>query len=173
MVLARSDPHTPDWQFVIRPNCSLSWRETKVFFGLMCTVSFAIAGVFTWMGAWLVFPFAGIEMLALGGALYVCALRGAHYEVVTIRGQDVEVAKGRRRITERAVLQRSWAQVRLEPGRHEWYPSRLCLVSHGRAVEVGNCLSEEERVALAKDLKSAIQATDPQVSPETLQREIV
>jgi uncharacterized membrane protein len=162
MVLARRDPEAANWQFVIRPNCSLSWREAKVFFASMCAVSFTIATLFSLMGAWPVLPFAGLEMLLLGGALYVCALRGRDYEVVTIQGQDIEVARGRRTVTERRTLPRVWAQVRLEPGRHQWYPSRLRIVSHGRGVEIGGRLSEEERVALAGDLKRAIRADAPQ-----------
>jgi uncharacterized membrane protein len=173
MVLARRDPDAANWQFVIRPNRSLSWRETKVFFALTCAVSFTIATVFTALGAWLVFPFAGLEMLALGGALYVCALRAACYEVVTIRSGDLEVAKGRRRVTERWVVPRPWAQVRLEPGRHGWYPSQLRIVSHGCGVEVGGCLSEEERRSLAADLKSALRANGPEGPRVTLEQETI
>lgn len=33
-----------------------------------------------------------------------------------------------------------------------WYPSRLTIRSHGREVEVGRCLNEEERERLARDL---------------------
>ena len=157
MVVANHQTATAEYEFILRPNCSLSWQATKVFFVLMCAVSFSIASMFALMGAWLVFPFAGIEMLALGAGLYACAWRATRFEVISIRGDDVKVAKGRRSITEEWRLPRHWAQVRLDLPRHQWYPTRLRILSHGKGVEVGDYLNEEEREALAGDLRKALQ----------------
>ena len=63
-------------RFLIRPNCSLQWREVVRFYLGIAAVSFGIAVAFALQGAWLVLPFAGIEMAVLGGALYIVARRG-------------------------------------------------------------------------------------------------
>jgi len=104
------------------------------------------------MGLWLVFPFAGLEMLALAAGLYVCACRGHECEVIVIDGDKVEVAWGRRRPERRWELQRSWARVVLRRYARGRRPSRLTIRSHGREVEVGARLNEEERERLARDL---------------------
>jgi uncharacterized membrane protein len=157
MVLSRHDPEGASHEFVIRPNCSLSWQETKVFFIAACTVSLGISAMFIVLGAWPIFPFAGLEMLSLGAALYWCGARARRSEVVTIRGDDVVVAKGRGVRQQRWMFQRHWAQVRLEPPAHDWYASRLRIISHGRGVEVGGCLNEDERKELASDLTRALR----------------
>jgi uncharacterized membrane protein len=157
MVQARRDPDGSTSEFVIRPNASLSWQDAKTFFATMCTLSMGIALTFYLLGAWLILPFAGLEMAGLGAALYYCAYRAGRVEVVTIHAGVVEVAKGRGKLTERWTFPRHWAQVSLEAPSHEWYASRLRIVSHGRGVEVGGCLNEDERRGLAGELMQALR----------------
>lgn len=156
MIAVQCDPVTADGQFVIRPNRSLSWRGTQTFYAWICTLSIIIAGGFASMGAWLVLPFAGIELLILGVSLYVVACRSWEYEVVSIHGDTVEVQKGRYRPQQSYQIPRGWARVVLTRSADGWYPSRLTIRSHGREVEVGACLVEEERQRLARELSRAI-----------------
>ncbi|MDE2089914.1 MAG: DUF2244 domain-containing protein [Gammaproteobacteria bacterium] len=156
MIAVQCDPVTAEGQFVIRPNRSLSWRGTLVFFAWICTLSILIAGGFALMGAWLILPFAALDLLILGASLYIVACRGWECEVVSIRGDTVEVQKGRYRPQQSFQLSRHWARVVLSRSADDWYPSRLTIRSHGREVEVGACLVEEERQKLARELSSAI-----------------
>jgi uncharacterized membrane protein len=59
----------------------------------MVVVSFGIAIAFALKGAWLILPFAGLEMLVLGAALYVVARRGCRWQTVSIQGDQVEVVE--------------------------------------------------------------------------------
>lgn len=59
----------------------------------MVVVSFSIAIAFALKGAWLILPFAGVEMLVLGAALYVVARRGCRWQTVSIQGDQVEVVE--------------------------------------------------------------------------------
>jgi uncharacterized membrane protein len=52
-------------------------------------------------------------------------------------------------------FQRHWARVVLKQSRGDWYPSRLLLHSHGRQVEVGRFLEEQERLHLGLRLQRA------------------
>ncbi|RMD68777.1 MAG: DUF2244 domain-containing protein [Gammaproteobacteria bacterium] len=156
MVIEQHDPQASVRRFVVKPNQALSWTKTKTLFYSLCCVSLGIAGGFCLLGAWLILPFAGLEMAALGIALYVCACRSGHCEVITIGSDAVEVAAGRRRVRQTWEFQRPWVQVRWEKPPHPWYGSRLALFSHGRGVEVGQALNEKERQALARALKAAL-----------------
>ena len=53
------------WRLVIEPNCSLSWRQSMAFFIGISVLCMSIATVFALKGYWLIFPFAGLELLAL------------------------------------------------------------------------------------------------------------
>ena len=143
-------------RFVIRPNSSLSWRGNLLFFVIMVIISFGIAGVFAAMGYWVVFPFAGLEMAALGVALMLCSWRANQCEVVSISDDTVEVIAGRHKPERRYTFNRHWARVVLAPPVIKGYPNRLVLRSHGRELEVGACLNNEERQQLAQAIQKAL-----------------
>ena len=144
-------------RFVLRPNRSLSWRGALIFFFSLLLLSACIAGGLTVLGFWLVLPFAGLEMLALGTGLYVVACRCYECEVISISDDAIRIEKGRRYPRQRWILGRGWAYVVLERCPKAWYPSRLLIRSHGRAVEVGRFLHEEERQRLATELSRSLR----------------
>lgn len=157
MVAITLDNHQ-DRRFVIRPNRSISWGGAKRIFLVMGLLSMVIALSFGAVGFWPVIPFAGLELLALGTALYLCARRCHWSEVVFIRPHCVEVEKGRHGPEERWLFPRGWAQVELLTPFYQQHPSRLVIRSHGQEVELGAFLNEWERRALAGDLRRAIRA---------------
>jgi uncharacterized membrane protein len=157
MVQERRNIDGTDHTFVVRPNSSLAWPQVKGFFMATCVLSLGIGAIFCLVGLWVVMLFSGLEMLALGATLYYCACCAGRREVITIRNGGVEVAKGRHRMEQQWTFQRCWTQVRLEASWHGWYASRLKLASHGREVEVGGYLNEEERRDLARRLGTAIR----------------
>ena len=148
-------------RFIIRPNCSLNWPGTVRFYLSIVVVSFSIAMVFALQGAWLILPFAGLEMLVLGAALYVVARRGCRWQTVSIQGDQVEVVEHDQASERQQVFQRAWAQVRLERARINGYPSRLTIRSHGRAVEIGGYLADAEKEHLALELRRAMRPAGP------------
>lgn len=142
--------------FVIAPNQSMSGRELLLVFSGIAGVTLAIGGYFWLQGFTLVLPFSGLEVLVLGAALYITAWRGGAREVITITDDSISVETGRSRPEQRHDFQRYWTKVVLRRPWVAWYPSKLLLCSHGREIEVGRFLNEEERKGLAKILRSAI-----------------
>ncbi|MCP4410290.1 MAG: DUF2244 domain-containing protein [Gammaproteobacteria bacterium] len=151
----RSNP--AQTRFVIRPNRSLSWWGSLLVFFALVFISFGIAGVFALKGYWIVFPFAGLEMSVLGVALYLCAIRTIRCEVICVENNTVEVIVGRHQPERRYRFDRHWVQVILSPPKAWGHPSRLLLRSHGRELEVGSCLNNEERQQLAKALEGSLK----------------
>ena len=142
--------------FVIAPNQSMSGKELLLVFIGIAGVTLAIGAYFWLHGLTLVLPFSGLEVLALGVALYITAWRGGAREVITITDDSICVETGRSRPEQRHDFQRYWTKVVLRRPWVAWYPSKLLLCSHGREIEVGRFLNEEERRGLAKVLRSAI-----------------
>lgn len=148
--------HDQQRTFVIAPNQSMSWKGLLLAFGAIAGVTLAVGGFFWLRGFTLVLPFSGLEALALGAALYVTAWRGGTREVITITDDSVSVETGRSKPEQRHDFQRYWTKVILRRPWVAWYPSKLLLCSHGREIEVGRFLNEEERKGLAQVLRSAI-----------------
>lgn len=156
MVARQVDDFQGSSRFLIRPNCSLSWRGVVRFYIGMVAVSFSIATAFALQGVWLILPFAGLEMLVLGAALYIVARRGCCWQTVLIHGDHIEIVKHDLNSDRQQTFKRAWAQVKLEQARIKGYPSRLTIRSHGRAVEIGRYLADKERENLALELRQAM-----------------
>ena len=156
MVAREEDHDSHTCQFVIRPNSSLGWRSTVWLLLGFAALSGCIATGFALLGAWMILPFAGLEVVVLCIALYLCAQRNSRCEVIAVGRESVTVMRGRKEPEEGHEFQRAWVQIVHEQPAHHWYPSRLLIRSHGRAVEVGSCLTEEERKQLACQLEQAI-----------------
>jgi uncharacterized membrane protein len=140
----------------VRPNCSLTVRGARLFFASACVVPFGMGGFLALKGFWPILPFAGLEMLLLAWALKVSLERRFHSQTVTVTESDVSVESRGRRLRERVVFPRHWAQVKLRRPAASLHPSRLTIESHGRQCELGSFLTEEERRGLALRLARVI-----------------
>lgn len=158
MVTTSFDPDN-SCHVLIRPNRALTWSQICTLYLAVASVSMLIAIAFASQGFWPVLPFAGLELLGLGAAFYVCALRGDMNEVVWVKSGTVAVEKGRRAPEQRWEFPRPWTRVSLLRPRVRWYPSQLRLGSHGRYVELASFLNEEERRHLAGHLHRTIAAS--------------
>jgi len=143
-----------DAQIVIRPQAALDWARMRL---LLCLLTAAIATVavfFALQGAWLVLPFAGLEVLVVCAAIYLNARRAVTREVVTISGAELVVRRGRRCLVEVGRFPRHWTRLALVEDPRGWYPRRLLLSCHGRRLEIGAVLTDAERQRLAATLQS-------------------
>lgn len=153
MIAAQITEKRQDEHFVIRPNRSLSWRGAQIFFSAAAIVTLTVAIMFAMKGAWLILPFAGLEILALGACLYICARKNTECEVIHISDEFVRVERGRRYANQCVEFRRHWLQVNLTRNKLSWYPSRLTIGSMGREIEIGASLLDEERATLAQALQ--------------------
>ena len=156
MVATRIDSFNASHRIMIRPNCSLPWRETVQFYIGIVIVSFSIAFAFAMKGMWLILPFAGLEMLALGVALYIVARRGMRWQMLDIRENDVDIVDCVNSRKSCSSFQRAWVRVYFEAAAIRGHPSRLYLGSHGRSTEIGEYLTEQEKRKLAQQLREAL-----------------
>ena len=142
-------------RFVVRPNCSMSWRDNQILIASLAIISFGLAAGFAMQGLWVILPFAGAEILFLFGALYWCSLKTAQCEVISINEDNVLIESGRDRAMQSHKLQRAWTSVELYPPVPP-QRSRLVMRSKGKEYEIGACLTEEERKSLAQSIKQAL-----------------
>jgi uncharacterized membrane protein len=122
-----------------------------VFIGL----SAAIGIGFTLVGAWPVIGFLGIDLLVVFYAFWVSYRSASQRERVRLSDRELEaVCFDGATQASRAILQPYWAKVALEPLLQR--RSQLMIRSHGRALELGSFLGQEEKKALATTLLVAL-----------------
>jgi uncharacterized membrane protein len=148
-------------EFVSRRNCSLSPRALMAVFGSAVAVSFAFGVMFAAAGAWLVLPFAGVELLALAAAFVVYGRHATDGERLRFTGEalSVEVTQGPSvRVYEfDARLVRLLAEDGVAGGgRSPLAGRRLFLSQRATRLEVGRHLDARRRAELEKDLRAAL-----------------
>ena len=142
----------------LTPHRSLNRTGFLVLMALVCAVSFVAGVAFLLMGAWPVFGFFGLDVLAIYWAFRVNFRRGDASEEITITPSELRL----RRVSHRGhvvewVLNPLW--VWLDQKTHaEFGIERLYLVSKGRHVSVGSFLGPDEKASFAKALTAGLQA---------------
>ena len=149
-----------DARIDLSPHCSLTPAQARRFFMGVCAGCFAFSGFIALQGFWPVLPFAGLEMLVLGIALKLSLDRRHQLQTILISENEVRIhCREKRRPDTQVVFPRYWARVKLLRSYAPSYPSRLFIECSGRACEVGQFLTEEERRGVARQLGRLIGRT--------------
>ncbi len=144
------------YRFILSPNCSIRWRELLVFYLGICLQALAVGLFFTLQGLWLVLPFSGMEMLALGVGLYLTSRKMNRREVITLGHQRVKIEKGVQQIDQSWEFDTSWIRLIDEKSADYRARRKLALGAHGNYIEVGEFLDNSEKDELAFQLKDCI-----------------
>jgi uncharacterized membrane protein len=145
--------------FDLAPHCALSSRGAVLFFISVCIPTFGVAGTATVLGYWPILPFAGAEMALLAWALKTNMARRFEQEHIEITESEVIIECShalKPGTARRIVFPRHWAQVKIRRPKSPLHRGQLVIESHGRGLEVGKFLTEEERHQLAAELKLLI-----------------
>ena len=144
-----------DFSLTLKRNCSISPTALLWILATMMLLSFGIGIGFAWLGAWMILPFAGLEMLALSAAFYLNGRHAGDYERIRIAGGRLMVdVRDAERIA-RHEFNPAWVRLVGHDLGHEY---RLLLRSHGRDLEIGRHLDARARAALAAQLRHSLAA---------------
>lgn len=127
---------------------SLDLRLLLLVFGSLALFSLLIAAGFAAAGAWLLLPFAGIEIAALGVATRHILRRAGDFERLAVQGDRILVQIRERGLAQQFEFDRYWARV--VPGTG----GTVALRSHGREVEIGRFCGAAGRQMLVRELRS-------------------
>lgn len=148
-----------DKQITVSANSSLSAEGNLKLLIVLAMLSLLVAIGFVGAGAWLVLPFAGLELLAFAYAFYYISLHVNDVQVITVIDDKVIIETKGYQKQERAEFNRYWAQVHLRKQKNGL--SGLFIGSHGKEVEFGRgFINEEQRAFIAKELKLILKKND-------------
>jgi uncharacterized membrane protein len=141
--------------FVARRNNSLSAGGRLLVLGSLAAIVLAISLGFAFNGAWLVFPFAGLDILVVYLAFRYVERQADDYESMSLRDDRLLIETRRGGRTSRHEFNRHWAQLDYRPPRGT-DGGRLIVRSHGADVEFGQLLTEGQREDVARRLKEQL-----------------
>ena len=139
-------------RFELSPNCSLTSRAAALFYLSVVVACLPVAIACAVAGAWMVLPFAGLELAGLGFALWLSLRRGEVRERLRIDADEVLVGREDPVRSVERRYSRSRACVELAVARSRHWPSRLLIGTRGDATEIGAFLTESERRRLMRRL---------------------
>ena len=140
----------------IPPHTSRAWNQPTLVILVLGRGGTALACYGLRLGAGLVVPFAGLELLVIGLGYYLQCCH-AHKRQVSKVGNDEISFSDNRKSAQQVRFPRAWLKIIHTHDPHGWYPSRLFIGSHGKFIEIGEYLIESERKMLANHLRCAIQ----------------
>lgn len=138
------------FRVMLKRNCSISPRGFLLVLALLAALVLAIGAAFAALGAWLILPFAGLEIALLGGAFWLTARHASDHERIE-RARDrltVEVSEGER--VRRYEMDVRGVRVHLAAG-------RVLLDGARGPLEVGRHLEEAARAGFAAELGRRLQ----------------
>ncbi len=142
----------------LTPHRSLNRTGFLIVMAFVSVVSFAAGVAFLIMGAWPVFGFFGLDVLAIYWAFRVNFRRARTSEEIRVTPSQLHV----RRVSHRGhVVEFSFNPlwVQLDRKTHaEFGIERLYLVSRGRRVAIASFLGPEEKESFSKALVAALHA---------------
>ncbi|MBN9148451.1 MULTISPECIES: DUF2244 domain-containing protein [unclassified Nitrobacter] len=142
---------------LLTPHRSLNRTRFMVLMAVLTLISFAAGMMFLMMGAWPVFGFFGLDVLAVYWAFRINFRRALATEEISITHLELRV----RRTTHRGHIV-EWVSnplwVHLDQIVHEDYGiERLYLVSRGRRISIANFLGPDEKSSFVKAFSNALQ----------------
>jgi uncharacterized membrane protein len=143
---------------LLTPHRSLGRTGFVVLMSFVSVISFIAGIVFLLIGAWPVFGFLGLDVLAIYWAFRVSYRRAAAYEEIFVTSSVLRV----RRVSHRGKVSEwsfnpLWVRVDIET-HEEFGMEQIALVSRGRRLTVAGFLSPDEKTSFSKALITALIA---------------
>ena len=145
------------FRLTLKPNRSISWRGNLIFLLLISTPILIIAFGFLYVGAPIILPFAGLEILIVLLASYYVYQKTNKQEIITISPEKLIIEKGKFRPETSIEFIREWAYVFVERANHPWYPVHIVISSKGQRVPVGEFLTDDDKKIFIEKMDEIIR----------------
>ncbi len=144
-------------QWVIKRNCSASPQQLAICFGSLVAVSFVFGVGFAAFGLWMILPFVGLELIAVGIAFLCYGRHAADVERIVVAPGTVLVERVEGLSRQRWQFDPRLSHVHVETvGRQSGKRVRIYLLAPGVKLEFGRNLLDRARAQLAKELDRSL-----------------
>lgn len=136
-------------RLILSPNKSMTWETNKKILWAMFVVAMMIGISFASIGAWLVLPFAGLEILLVGSGMYYVCWKLNSKHIITIEAQSLVLQKGVYFPKQEWQWQFGQTQLVKRPSQYRMSAPTLFLKHLNETVEIAEFLNRKEK----KDLR--------------------
>ena len=138
----------------ISPNYSLRGWNRIIFLSSLAFICLSIGVFFFIMGAGLILPFAGLEVILVLTCFYLSFRWSQQKEIIYISNDKIKLEKGR------LFKEKTWEEFRsfvvLEVERNQHNSDEFCFQSKGKRFYFGSFLNDEDKLILKNELKRII-----------------
>ena len=143
-----------NYLITLSPNSSLIGIYRIIFLASISFICVGIATVFYFFGAYLILPFAGIEIAILLIAFYLSFKWSSRKELIYISQEIVKIEKGINKAEYLWEEFRTFTSFQIEKDANK--SLRLSFRSKGDDVIVGNFLNEDDKNILINEIRNII-----------------
>ena len=143
--------------WLMRRNCSFTPKQVGIFYLSMVFFSGLITTYFWWIGAWMVLPFAVIELSVLGIALLIYARHARDYEKITLDQTQIIIELHRGSKKTLTSWNAPWVRVKDPESLYDRKKDLVILESGGQTISIGQFILAEKRHDLAKEIRQALR----------------
>jgi uncharacterized membrane protein len=143
--------------WLIKRNCSAGPRQLALVFATLVAVSFAFGLGFAVFGLWMVLPFVGLELIAVGIAFLFYGRHAADFERIAVAPDVISIKRVEGAHTQQWKLDPRVSHVEVEAGGRQWGQRvRVFLLAPKTKLELGRHLLDQRRLILAREINGAL-----------------
>jgi uncharacterized membrane protein len=137
---------------VLSPNRSMSWQDNKrILLALLC-LNMSVAAAWAYMGAWMVLPFAGLEVLFVGIGMYYVSWKLSFKQIILVNADSLVLQTGVYFPKQEWQWQLSSTKLLRKPSKYRMSAPNLYLEHLNERIEIGEFLNRNEKKELRKHL---------------------
>lgn len=150
-----TEQHESQTVITLSPNRSATWQQTKWVIAIMGVVIMIIALAWSFVGAWVVLPFAGFELGLFAFLMYKVSRFTYSKQIITIDKNTIVVEMGLLKRQSRIEVARKDADVYYSETENDWDLPRIAICHKQSKLVLGGFLNLDDRKILKEDLESA------------------
>lgn len=130
----------------------MSWETNKKILLVMFIVNMAIALGWAALGAWMILPFAGLEIFLVGLGMYYVSWKLSFKEVITLETDSLILQKGVYFPKQEWRWHKSQTALVKQPSKYRMSAPSLFLTHNNQRIEIGAFLNRSEKISLRNHL---------------------
>ena len=137
----------------LSPNRSLTWAEAKWIMAIMTAVVMIIAIAWTFVGAWVVLPFAGVELGLFLLLMYKVTRSTYLKQIITFDNDEIKVEMGINRRLSSQSIPRSGTDIFYSETDRNWTTPKITFHNGAKRLQIGEFLNAEDMALLRERLE--------------------
>lgn len=130
----------------LEPNRSATRKQNLQLLLLVTVTTFSVALFWAFYGAWLVLPFAGLEIAVLTYVMFRVLRLTQRMQVIRVSPDSIQVEEGETFPVRRWHFSRPDAHLNVQPARSPMDSIQLQLDDGNQSLELGGFLNQDDRI---------------------------